>query len=106
MSAEELDCVLAVDEMGITPGERIDPSTQQPIGRVTLKTHRGIANKALVFILGGISTRWKQTVAYFFTNSRAEEETPEAVREEIAYIIREIICRAESIGLRVRSLCN
>jgi len=84
MSAEELECVLAVDEMGITPEERIDPSTQQPIGRVTLNTHGGIANKALVFILGGISTRWKQTVAYFFTKSKAEEETPEAVGKEMA----------------------
>lgn len=41
------DCVLALDEMSIISEEVIDPSTDGVIGRVTLASHEGFANKAL-----------------------------------------------------------
>jgi len=59
LTEEELECMLAMDEMSIDPSLVVDPSTKQVIGGVTLKSHEGTANKVLVFVLGGIATRWK-----------------------------------------------
>jgi len=99
LKEEELECVMAMDEMALDASERIEPSTNQPIGRVTLQSHSGLANKALVFILGGISARWKQTVAYHFTRARKEDEDSIADGKEVGDIIVDIIRRAEQVGL-------
>jgi len=105
LTAEQLShisyCTLAGDEMAVEPTQMVDPSTKKPIDHVTLNSHDGIANKALVFILGGISSRWKQTLGYYFTRAKAGGEDADAVGREIAEIIMEIIKRAEAIGLRV-----
>ena len=103
---QELDCALAMEEMAIIPSRRTDPSTKEPIGDVTLQSHSGTANKALVFVLGGISTRWKQAVAYYFTRAKAEGEASDAVGKELAGIVLDIVQRAEAIGLRVHSVTS
>ena len=65
----EKDCVLILDELSITESIDYDTSTSSYYGFVILPEHYGQANHALVFMLGGISTRWKQTVAYYYTGS-------------------------------------
>ena len=40
-----------------------DPSGGQVLGNVTLLGHSGSATHGLVFMLGGVTSRWKQTVA-------------------------------------------
>lgn len=65
------DCVLIFDEMSITPSIIYDTSSGDFVGKVTLPGHSGTTNAthALVFMLGGIAHRWKQTVAYYFTGN-------------------------------------
>lgn len=63
----EKECVLIMDEMAITPSNVFDVSLNKNLGNITLPNHEGTATSALVFMLGGISTRWKQTVGYYFT---------------------------------------
>lgn len=65
----------------------------------TLPDHEGIANHGLVFMLGGICSRWKQTVAYYFTSNSVNGHT-------LKPIINSIISKAESIGLRVNSVIS
>lgn len=60
-------CVLIMDEISITPSNLFDVSLNKNLGNITLPNHAGIATNVLVFMLGGISTRWKQSVAYYFT---------------------------------------
>lgn len=67
MSSHEKNCAITLDEMAITSSNIFDPSSKQYIGDVTLPQHKGIAKNALVVMLGGITSRWKQTIAYHFT---------------------------------------
>jgi len=74
-----------------------DVASKTFLGNVTLPNHESVANHGLVFMLGGISSRWKQTVAYYFTSDSVRVHTFKA-------IIDEIISRAESLGLHVHSI--
>lgn len=88
------DCVLVLDEMSITSGQFYDPGSNTCFGRVTLPDHSGIAMHSLVFMLAGISARWKQTVAYYFTGNSVNGEV-------FKPIVEEIIQKAAAIGLNV-----
>ena len=67
MSVHERECCLTLDEMSIAAGVEFDTRSGHFIGDVTLPDHTGVATHSLVFMLGGITTRWKQTVAYYYT---------------------------------------
>ena len=69
MTVEERFCVLTLDEMSITASVELDNRTGTFVGDVTLPGHSGTATHSLVFMLGGLRSRWKQTVAYFFTGN-------------------------------------
>lgn len=62
----EKDCVLVLHKMFITEGITYDVASKAFIGDVTLLEHQGVATHGLVFMFGGVSSRWKQTVAYYF----------------------------------------
>ncbi|TGZ57012.1 hypothetical protein DBV15_10459 [Temnothorax longispinosus] len=100
------DCVLALDEMSIIPGEVIDPSINESIGRVTFGCHEGFANKALVFVLGGIAFRWKQCICYHFTSSKTKSAENDATGKTYVEIIKNILECAETIGLRVHCVIS
>lgn len=53
--------------MSIILANLFDVSINQNIGIVKLPDHEGTATNILDFMLGGITRRWKQTVAYYFT---------------------------------------
>jgi len=71
MNLHERECCLTLDEMSITAGVDFDNRTGHFIGDVTLPSHTGVATHSLVFLLSGISTRWKQTIAYYFFTSNS-----------------------------------
>jgi len=95
----EKDCFLVLAEMYINEGIVYDVASKTFLGNVTLTDHEGVANHGLLFMLGGISSRWKQTVAYYFTSDSVRGHTFKA-------IIDEIISRAESLGLHVHSITS
>ena len=67
--------MLLIDEMTIKLGLQYNNSIMSVVGRPTMKLGGGldssdkIATHNLVFMLCGISTKWKQTVAYEFTET-------------------------------------
>ena len=72
----------------------MDKKVDNLIGYVTLPHHTGIADHALVFMLSGITSRWKQTVAYYFTGSSVDGSV-------FKDIVLDIITKAEAIKLKV-----
>ncbi|XP_047123382.1 uncharacterized protein LOC124806463 [Hydra vulgaris] len=98
MKIHEKECVLILDEMSITESD-YDTSTSYYYGVVTLPEHYGQANHALVFMLGGISTRWKQTVAYYYTGNSVNGGV-------LKNIVLSIIKYTEEIGLKVNSVTS
>lgn len=72
----ERHAVLMLDEIKLTSGLAYNPSKRTAIGRPTIPSaddscpEDALATHALVFImLGGVTTRWKQAVAYEFTGN-------------------------------------
>lgn len=99
MRVGERKCVLTLDEMNLEVGWNYDPKSGSYYGNVTLPEHSGPATHALTFMLGGLSTHWKQAVCYHFT--------PDSVDGSVfKKIIHDIILKAESINLDVVSVVS
>ena len=99
LKAEAMDphdklCVLTLDEVALKASTDYDIKNDELLGQVTLPKHEGDATKALVYMLGGVASRWKQTVAYHYTSNSIDG----TVMGEIAI---EVIRAAEGIGLKV-----
>lgn len=57
-----------MDEMEISQGFGHDRSLDCLFGGTTLpESNVQVAKHALVFMIGGLNTRWKQVIAYHFT---------------------------------------
>lgn len=87
-------CGLAMDEMALKPSFDYDIKSDSFLGNVTLPEHSGRATKALVFQICGIASRWKQTVAYFYTSGSVDGSV-------IGPIVKEIVTRSHQVGLEV-----
>ena len=95
----EKECVLLLDEMAITEEIQYDCSINKYVGDVTFPNSQGRANQALVFMIGGISSRWKQVIAYFYTNGKVNGE-------DLKNVILNIIGNIEIVGLRINSITS
>jgi len=94
--------MLVLDEMSITPSHVFDVSRNTYLGTTTLSNYsnnKRISTHALVLMLGGISSRWKQIVAYYYTGDSLDSA-------KLKPIVCDIIERAEKIGLRVHSVTS
>ncbi|VVC30477.1 Transposase protein [Cinara cedri] len=91
------ECILVLDEMFLVECVSYDVSLKSFIGNVTLPNHNGVANHALVFMLTGILSRQKQSVAYYFTSDVVKGNT-------FKPIIIQIVIKAEELGLKVNSV--
>ncbi|XP_040358556.1 uncharacterized protein LOC120843569 [Ixodes scapularis] len=81
----EKDCVLFMDEMEISQGFDHDSSLDRIFGSTTLPESRvNVANHALVFMVGGLNTRWKQVIAYHFTGRSTDDS---ALKELVFHLI-------------------
>lgn len=69
---EERLCCLTLGEMSLTPSVEYDAGSGNLTGGVTLPQHDGPATHALVFMLGGITARGKQTVCYRYTRDSTD----------------------------------
>lgn len=94
LALKQGQCVLTLDEMSVTASVELDNRSGRFIGDVTLPGHSGVATHSMVFMLGGVSTRWKQTVAYFFTGNSVDGSV-------LCDIVLNIITCCFNIGLNV-----
>ncbi|KAH7974720.1 hypothetical protein HPB49_018445 [Dermacentor silvarum] len=100
MKPEERHAVLLLDGMQITSGLVYDHSCCDVLGTPTLPLSDGslpddsLAIHGLVFMLGGLSTRWKQTIGYHLTGNSIHAASFKAQ-------VVNIITACESIGLNI-----
>jgi hypothetical protein len=87
MSPTERTCCLTLDEMKITPTRDYDRISDSFIGYVTLPEKEEKAEHAHVFMLGGLITRWKQTVPYCFTGVSVNGDLFHDIILEIVYTV-------------------
>lgn len=105
MEQHERHAVLMLDEIQLTPGLAYDPSNGTVIGRPTIPLaddscpEDALATHALVFMLGGVTTRWKQTVAYEFTGNSFSAA---AVKK----LVLSILTECEKIGLKIDAIVS
>ncbi|KAM7287684.1 uncharacterized protein ISCGN_031375 [Ixodes scapularis] len=103
MLPEERNAALMIDEMQITAGTDYDPSVKGLIGKLSTKLGPkatctdGRATHAMVFMLGGMSSRWKQTVAYHLTGTSF-------CKLEMRNFIFTLIKECEFIGIRIDAI--
>jgi hypothetical protein len=90
---------LLIDEIAIKPGLVYDSSTSTILGRPTINGSAGrcddLATHGLVFMLAGVTSRWKQTVTYEFTGNSISSQ-------DLLQKIMTIITKAHEIGLSIR----
>ena len=100
MTEQERDCVLLLDEMAIKPSYEFDSRTGSVIGHCTIPGSKNksmddtMATHAFVLMLCGLTTRWKQVVAYYFTGDSFSAE-------QIKKIILEIFTKASECNFKV-----
>ena len=85
--------------MSITASIEYDTSISQFIGTVNLPNQSGQATHGLVFMLAGVSSTWKQIVAYHLTGNKTDGTV-------FGKIILEIIEKAADAGLHVTAVTN
>lgn len=84
----EKNAGILFDEMAIHPGRRFDCSTESFVGADELK-------KGLLFLLRGISTKWKFAASYNFTKGSSDAGTMKAN-------LFELIKKSEEAMIRIR----
>ena len=60
------------DEMAVKPNYQYDCRLDSMSGMVNLPNHSGIATHGLVFLLVGVSSRFKQIIAYYFSGNSTD----------------------------------
>ena len=100
MSEQDKQCVLVFDEMSLKSGLTYNLQSDSIEGFEnlgTLGTSKYIANHALVFMVRGLATRWKQPVGYFLTSGTVSPTTLKA-------LMMSCINQLASVGLTVRAI--
>ncbi|KAJ3647695.1 hypothetical protein Zmor_019559 [Zophobas morio] len=69
------------------------------IGGITLSKHEGVATKALVILVGGITTRWKQIASHYFTGDSMNGAV-------LTDVLKDVFKKISAIGLKVHSVTS
>lgn len=99
MDEADLDCGIIFDEMSIEEARSYCIPSGKFYGNVTTEDQRVLASHALVFMLVGIKSRWKQVVAYHFTGNTVSENI-------LKNILWELIFAVEGIGYKVHFITS
>jgi hypothetical protein len=108
MQSQEKDCVLMMDEMQVRKSLEYDRGLNTFLGRVSdglsLSSSVGssqiaLASHALVFMVRGLTTAWKQVIAYYLTGDSMSGVS-------LWDITRSIILALGSSGINVRAVVS
>lgn len=90
------NCILTFDEMSLTPSLNYSKGEDSIIGLVNCGEGKKLrfADHAMVFLLRGVAEKWKQPVAYFFTEGAMSAA-------EIMRNIKIIISELNKIGFNI-----
>lgn len=94
MADAECDCVLFIDEMQVAAGIEYDRYQDCFLGTVTLPPKNIPVNHALVFMVGDLTFRWKEAVAYHFTGRAIDGEL-------LKKLVLQLVCLCFETGLKV-----
>ena len=100
----ELDknCVLMFDEVSLDTGLQYNSNLDQIDGFVDLGSNRRpiFANHAVLFMIKGIYTKWKQPIAFYFVENCTNTN-------DLVVIIKDVVRRIRETGLNiVASICD
>lgn len=98
------DCCLILEEMEILSED--SSRTEIFDGEITIPNQNGTATHLLVVILAGVTTGWKQIVAYYFTNGSVDNQTFEDIIHELSENIKTINLNLVSITANMVSGSN
>ena len=98
LSESERNCCLLLDEISLKPGYNYDIKNDCINGFVDYgpegRENKG-ANRALVFMLRGLQSKFKQTIGYFFSQNACPGSTLEK-------LLKSTLDKVEEMGFRVR----
>lgn len=102
MNDADRHCVLMFDEMSLKEHVQYCPREDKVIGLVDNGNSRSgdLANYAVVFMVRGLRTKWKQPVACYFTRGGMKGK-------ELKDVIQEVLASCFEIGLKVvATICD
>jgi hypothetical protein len=99
---QERDCVLMLDEMAVKKFLEYDKGLRSLVGYITpdvlgSNSADTLASHALVFMIRGLTTNWKQTVAYYLTGASVEGDV-------LWQIVKQVIEQLHAVAVNVRAV--
>jgi hypothetical protein len=96
-------CVLLFDEMQLKAHVEMDQGLRRVVGYVSPElqptSDKELATHAMVFMLRGLTSSWKQTVAYLFTGASTK-------REPLWNFAKQVISVSEAAGFRIQAVIS
>lgn len=92
-------CCMQFDAAAITPSKEYCTSSSKIVGYDTLSQLPVLACHVLVFLLSGITTSWKQIIAYHFIGDSVEGS-------KLGNVISEILVLSNQIGINVVNITS
>jgi hypothetical protein len=92
LQKRDRQCSLVFDEMSTKCQLNYNKSLDKIIGHTA---DGELANEALVFMIRGLSMKWKQAIAYFYTHNTV-------ATTELAEHVSECVRLVDNVGLTVR----
>ena len=94
MTKIERNCSLVFDEMSLKQHLDYDKNSDKVVG---IQSNGKPVNQVLVLMVRGLSTKWKQPIAYFYSNNAMSSTN-------LAKILNNAMVHLHAIGLAVRCL--
>jgi len=105
-TAQERDCVLMLDEMAVRKCLEYDKGLRSFVGEVSTEVAKShcaestdveLASHALVIMIRGLTTNWKQVVAYYLTGN--------SVNGNVLWnLLKQIVVDLQTIDVNVRAV--
>jgi hypothetical protein len=97
MDSKNKICKLIFDEVALSTNLTYSRSTDKIIGYEDLGSlgrNKNLANHALVFMVQGLCSGWKQPISYYFVKDTVKSQN-------LKFLITEVITELQKIGLKI-----